>query len=159
MKMFINKNIWLLALTFGLLMSCSTEEGPESIVQTFEKIPVIVEDITSITVTEAGTYTIPIPFDERQIVDVRVTISNGESSTAVEGVDFTLSNHAIDLLALSGGGSVDVTILPDLNPEPTETIYLTFEGDHPIGSPAPQEVLAITITDSVYLAPQLVLDW
>ena len=159
MKMFINKNIWLLALTFGVLMSCSIEEGPESIVQTFEKFPVLTENITAITVTEAGTYTIPIPFDERQIVDVHVTISNGESSTAVEGEDFTLSVHAVDLLALSGGGSVEITILPDLDPEPTETIYLTFEGDHPIGSPAPQEVLAITITDSVYLAPQLVLDW
>lgn len=159
MKMFINKNIWLLALTFGVLMSCSIEEGPESVIQTFEEFPVITENITPMTVTEAGTYTVEIPFDERQIVDVHVTIENGESSTAVEGEDFTLSAHAVDLLALSGGGSVDITILPDLDPEGAETIYLTFEGDHPIGSPAPQEVLAITITDSVYLAPQLVLDW
>ncbi len=157
--MFINKNIWLLTLTFGLLISCSIEEGPESIVQTFEKFPVVTENITPITVTEAGTYTIPIPFDERQIVDVHVTISTGESSTAVEGEDFTLSVHAVDLLALSGGGSVDVTILPDLDPEGNETIYLTFEGDHPIGSPAPQEVLAITIRDSVFVTPQLILDW
>lgn len=159
MKMLINKNIWLQVLAFGVLMSCSKEEGPESIVQTFETFPVVTENITAITVTEAGTYTIPIPFDERQIVDVQVSISNGESSTAVEGKDFIISTHTIDLLALSGGGSVDITVLPDLDPEDDETIYLTFEGDHPIGSPAPQEILAITIKDSVYLTPQLVLDW
>ena len=159
MKIFKNINIWLLALIFGVLASCTIEEGPESIVQTFEKIPVVVEDITPITVTEGGTYTVEIPFDERQIVDIHLSIEAGESSTAVEGEDFELSAHEIELLALSGGGSVDITISPDLEPEGDETIYLTFTGDHPIGSPAPQEVLVINIKDSVYTNPQLVLDW
>jgi hypothetical protein len=159
MKMFIKKNIWLLALLFGILASCSIEEGPESIVQTFEKFPVVAEDITPITVTEAGTYTIQIPFDERQIVDVHLSVSTGELSSAEEDEDFTLSAHDLELLALSGGGTVDITILPDLDAEGDETIYLTIEGDHPIGSPAPQEVLVISIRDSVYQSPQLVLDW
>ncbi|MDZ7606089.1 MAG: hypothetical protein U5K79_11000 [Cyclobacteriaceae bacterium] len=156
--MFIKKNIWPLALSFGMLVSCSIEEGPESIVQTFEKFPVVEEDITPITVTEAGTFTIQIPFDERQIVDVNVSIGSGELSTATEGEDFDLSAHELNLLALSGGGSIDITIYEDQDIEENETIYLTFEGDHPIGSPVAQQVLVITVRDSVY-APQLTLDW
>ncbi|NJN25038.1 MAG: hypothetical protein HC819_03145 [Cyclobacteriaceae bacterium] len=158
MKLMI-KNIWLLLLFLGVLMACNNEEGPESIVQTFEKFPVVEDDIAPLTVTEAGTYTVNIPFDERQIVAVEVSITSSESSTAVEGEDFTISAHDLSLLALSGGGSIDITILPDLEPEGNETIYLTLVGDHPIGSPAPQEILVINIRDSVYLSPQLVLDW
>ncbi len=160
MKMNIYKKLGVFSLLCLLFISCKEDVPTASVVQSFEEFPVLVNNITPIVVPEAAeTYTINFPMDDRQIVAVDVNVVTGESSTATEGVDFSISTDVVSLEAYSGGGSFDITIFPDLAAEGDETIYITLAGDTPIGSPAEVEVLAITVRDSIYTTPSISLTW
>jgi len=145
--------IGIFAITIG---SCDDTEDPDSVITSFERFPVT-SSTAPVTApeTDGETYTFDFVLDNRQITDVLLEVGIGSSSTAVEGVDFELSVHEIELAAFEGqdGFSVDVTILEDFEVEgEDEKIYLTFTTATPSGVD-PAEILVATINDSG-LSPQ-----
>jgi hypothetical protein len=159
MKMIINRKKWALVLLIPLFIGCSEDTPTTSVISSFEEFPIEAGNITPIVVGESGTYTINFPMDDRQIVDVTIAVEAGSESSAIENEDFHIDNVEVSLLAFSGGGSFDITILEDYDQsEGDETIYLKLYGAGPTGDPKPVEFLAITVRDSIY-NPGVQMGW
>lgn len=151
--MIINKNMWKMALLLPLFMACSEDNDTNSTVSQFQTWSPVLDSNTPAVVADevdGDTYTFTFFTDAKQFMDASLVVGVGASSTAVEGVDFELSTHEIDLLAFEGNDGFDVSIelLQDfVAGEDDETIYLTFTTDLPTGAVS-SEVLALTIRDS-----------
>jgi len=141
-----------------LLFSCSKDDGDVSTITSPQEF-----DFTSITepITvpeEAGTYDINFTFDQNQIIDVNIEISESSNSTATEGVDYDLSTHDVDVSTLAGEGSFSVTVYEDFLPEETESVVVNIGGGDPFRLPASREVTLLNIENKVY-PPAIQLDW
>jgi hypothetical protein len=148
----------LCALTIG---SCDTTEDPDSVITSFPSYPVTTSSTAVVAEeTEEGLYTFDFALDgKKQINPITLEVGVGSNSTAVEGEDFELSTHTIDLAAFEGqdGFSIDIQVLEDFEPESEdETIYLTFTTTAPSGVDNSQTLL-VTIKDSG-LTPPVTMD-
>lgn len=154
-----NKNIWFLIALVGVsLAACKDDDTEISTITSFEKFTFSSLPAPREVPEADAVYTIDFAFDEKQIMDLHVSIAPSSASTATEDEDYTLSTHEVSVGALGGGGSFDIHVLPDFEAEGDETIVLHLGGSDAFGLPTAQEVLVLTIRDSIY--PVAVsLDW
>ena len=151
--------IGLCALTIS---SCDDSEDPDSVITSFPSYPVTTSSTAVVAEeTEEGVYTFDFALDgQKQINPISLEVGVGSNSTAVEGEDFELSTHTIDLDAFQGqdGFSIDIHVLEDFEPEgEDETVYLTFTTTAPSGVDKSQ-LLLVTIKDSG-LTPPVTMDF
>lgn len=154
-----NKNIWfLIALVSVAFVACDDDDTEVSTITSFEKFTFSELPAPRVVPEADAVYTIDFAFDEKQIMDVHVEIVPSDASTATENVDYTLSAHEVAVGALARSGSFDIHVLEDYEAEGDETIILHLGGTDAFGLPTAQEVLVLTIRDSIYpVAVQL--DW
>jgi hypothetical protein len=154
----LNRHIWLLAAILCVaFVACKEDDTEVSTITSFDKFSTTLP--APIVVSEAdATHTINLTFDDRQIMDVHVSVAVSEASTATEGADFDLSAHELSVSALERSASVDITVHSDFEPEGDETVVLLIEGTDPFGLPTPVEALVLTIRDSIY-ATSVQLGW
>jgi hypothetical protein len=160
-----NINIYkllLMSLCALIIGSCDTTEDPDSVITSFPAYPVTTSSAAVVAEeTDEGVYTFDFALDgQKQINPLTLEVGVGSNSTAVEGEDFELSTHEIDLAAFEGqdGFSIDIHVLEDFEPEAEdETIYLTFTTTAPSGVDNSQ-LLLVTIKDSG-LTPPVTVDF
>jgi hypothetical protein len=151
----MRNNILTRLLLFGIFalttVSCEEDSTNTSIVTSFEEIPITLGS-SPVTVPECGvteTFNFTLG-SENQLTDMTLEVGVGSSSTATEGVDFTVDTHEIELSAFEGqdGFSVDITVLQDFEIEAgDEEVYLVFTSTDPSGI-SKTETKVITIEDS-----------
>jgi hypothetical protein len=154
----LNRHIWLLAVILGIaFVACKEDDTEISTITSFDKFSTTLP--APIVVAEADAeHTINLTFDDKQIMDVHISIATSDASTATEGVDFDLSTHELAVSALERTASFDIIVHADYDPEGDETVVLRIEGIDDFGLPTPVESLVMTIRDSIYPA-SIVVDW
>ena len=157
----ITRNIWmLLALVSVLIVSCKEDDTVVSTLTSYDKFDTQFPEAITVTEPEGveETHTVTITFNEKQIMDLNLTVSVSAASTATEGADFDLVTHDLTVQALARQGGIDVVIYGDGFPEGDETIVLNVQSHDVFGIPQPAEALVITIKNRVY-PTQVILLW
>lgn len=137
------------ALSFS---SCENEIESESVVTQFAQYAATPQFSTVPVISECNPIVVTAKFTlpEKQMNDIVLEVFAGESSTAIEGIDFDFITHEIEIPAFAGQDtfSVDIQIYEDFEIESgTETVALTFKSVDPSGVVQPDIVVA-TIEDS-----------
>ena len=93
-----------------VLVGCDTDKGDESYMDNRATIAGITESSSTLFVTADGknTYTLKINVSKLLKSNMDLTIAIDETSEAIEGVDFNLSESSIKIAAGSFSGSIDI---------------------------------------------------
>ena len=128
--------------------------------------PFIISDAPSLIVTsDEEDITIPISFfmSDDQIITTTISVSVDANSTATEGEDFTISTDQIEIEGFQNRGNFDITILGDIIPEGTESIFIRLAGEIVNGQPwaaANEAVIEAQIVNFEDLSNVFILcDW
>ena len=110
----IKKNMKKLSYLFTfltiVLVGCDTDKGDESYMDNRATIAGITESSSTLFATADGenTYTLKINVSKVLESNMDLTIAIDETSEAIEGVDFNLSESSINIAAGSFSGSIDI---------------------------------------------------
>jgi len=153
----MTKNTMIKALSlFGLcavaIVACEERMESDSMITNFPDAGLALTSApeTAAEVNE-DTITVVMSLNGNQVNDLTLEIAQAQSSTAIEGEDFELSTHSIDLLAFGGQDTFtfDVYVHEDFLAEggDPEQIVLEFSSTDPSGVKE-QEIVVGSIVDS-----------
>ena len=140
------------------LVSCGEDEVDLSTVTRFQSFDILgLPD--SVEMSEGDDpMEFNFTFDDNQIFDLTIELSSGEGSSAVDGSDFSLSSHSIDVATLAKSGSFTFSALSDLETEGDETVFLTVSSGSVTEYPN-THVIEIVIKDVLDTRTFVTVDW
>lgn len=128
-------NLLIIVLAFALIQfSCSSDDAEKSVITTTKSFTFEgLQD--SYTIKEGESIVLNYTFSDDQIFDM--TVEHSGSGSAVEGKDYFIGPHELELVTLEKSGSVEVEAVNDLFRENNEYIDLLLSskrGDNAVVS-------------------------